>query len=86
MRVNPDNAPEKKEAYRKKLEAMTDQDLFKATKQMIWFSAYANNNPISCYHWQCDFTYNEWQRRKGDTGQYALAHKQVMAECGYGEE
>ena len=85
MRVNPDNAPEKKEAYRKKLEAMADDELFKETEQMIWLSAYASNNPISCYHWQCDATYVEWKRRKGDDKNYALAHKKVMAECGYGE-
>lgn len=77
--MNPSNAPHKKTEYQSTLEAMTDEKLFEETKSKIWLSAYANNNPRSCYHWQCDFTYDEWMRRgKGD--QYGIAHKQVVAE------
>lgn len=82
MRENPDNAPEKQTAYKKKLEGMTEEDLFKETKNKIWFSAYASNNPRSCFHWQCDATYSEWARR-GKDKEYGRAHKQVMRECGY---
>lgn len=80
---NPDNAPAKQEEYKVKLQAMTDQDLFTKTKEMIYWSAWANNNPISCFHWQCDYTYDEWNRRKGNTDEYARAHKAVMREHGY---
>jgi hypothetical protein len=83
MRENPDNAPEKKEAYKAKLQSMSDENLFKETKDKIWLSAYANNNPRSCFHWQCDFTYDEWQRRDGDSQRYGIAHKQVMRSEGY---
>lgn len=76
MRLNPDNAPEKKEAYKAKLQAMDDKALFDECKDRIWFSAYASNNPYSCYHWQCDYTYSECERRgKGDI--YSRAHEQV---------
>lgn len=84
MRDNPDNAPEKKAEYKAKLEAMSDHDLFKETKDKIWLSAYAGNNPRSCYHWQCDATWAEWSRRNnGNTEQYAEAHRQVMRAEGY---
>lgn len=82
MRNNPDNAPEKKEAYRLNLEALDEAALFTETKEKIWLSAYAANNPISCYHWQCDFTYTEWQRR-GKVDDYGKAHAEVMKENGY---
>ncbi len=76
MRDNPDNAPHKQTEYRSRLEAMDDAKLFEETKDKIWLSAYAANNPRSCYHWQCDATYDEWDRR-GKTDQYDQAHKQV---------
>ena len=82
LRGNPDNAPAKQDEYRAKLAAMNDTDLFKETKDKIWFSAFAANNPRSCYHWQCDDTYAEWGNR-GKQDQYGVAHKQVMRENGY---
>ena len=85
LRINPDNAPEKQEEYRQKLQAMSDKDLFQETKNKIWLSAYAANNPRSCYHWQCDATYDEWKRR-GKTDEYECAYKQVLRNEGYGED
>lgn len=80
--MNPDNAPEKKAEYKAKLEAMDDATLYAKTKEMVWLSAYANNNPRSCYHWQCDYTYDEWQRR-GKVEQYGKAHAETVKEtCG----
>lgn len=73
MRNNPDNAPEKKEAYKTKLKEMDDDLLFKEAKDMIWFSAYASNNSISCFHWQCDYCYAECVRRGKETI-YSNAH------------
>ena len=78
---NPDNAPKKQEAYKLKLQAMNVEDLYKETKDKIWLSSYANNNPASCYHWQCDATYTEWNRR-GEAEQYGRAHDEMKRECG----
>ena len=79
MRVNPDNAPEKQEAYKVKLQAMTDAELLKESESKIWLSAFANNNPISCYHWQCDATYDEAVRR-GKPEIYSQAHKEASRQ------
>jgi len=76
MYGNPDNAPAKKVEYNLRLTAMSDEALYKETKDKIWLSAYANNNPRSCYHWQCDDTYTEWKRR-GKVEQYSRAHTEV---------
>ena len=71
---NPDNYAEKQDAYVKKLEGMTDEELFDEAKSKIWLSAYANNNPRSCFHWQCDATYDEAKRREKPEI-YSRAHK-----------
>ena len=83
---NPSNAPEKQEAYKAKLAAMTDEELFAEAKDKIWLSAYAANNPISCFHWQCDATYDEsTKRRNGNSEEsiYSRAHKAAMHDAGY---
>ena len=71
---NPDNALAKQDEYKAKLVAMTDAQLYDECGSNIWLSAYANNNPISCYHWQCDACYDESQRRE-DKEIYSRAHK-----------
>lgn len=76
-----DNHGKPKREYLEHIAQMTTEELFKETKERIWLSAYANNNPRSDYHWQCDATYDEWQRR-GDDKSYAAAHKQVCRENG----
>lgn len=55
---------------------MHDEHLYEETKRMIWLSAYANNNPRSCYHWMCDATYDEWKKRN-KIDQYKKAHSEV---------
>lgn len=60
---NPDNAPEKQEAYCALLTTLSDTELRKATESKIWLSGHANNNPRSCYHWQADACYDEAERR-----------------------
>lgn len=79
MRANPDNAPEKQAAYKAKLQAMTDAQLFKEAKDKIWFSAYASNNPRSCFHWQADATCDEAKRR-GKARIYDDAYRTVLVE------
>lgn len=76
---NPDNSPEKQEAFCKKLEGLTDDALVKETKDRIWLSAYAGNNPRSCYHWQADACYAEAVRR-GKDGLYKQAYDEVYKE------
>lgn len=78
---NPDNAPEKQEAYGAKLAAMTDAELYEECGSKIWLSAYANNNPISCYHWQCDACYDE-SKKRDDKTIYSRAHSEQVASCG----
>jgi hypothetical protein len=63
---------------------MTDQQLFKECRDMIWFSVYANNNPRSCYHWQADYTYDEAQRR-GKPKIYGDAYRVTYMGCGYSD-
>jgi hypothetical protein len=72
VRLNYSNAPEAKVAYQAKLDAMSDNELFAETKDNIWGSAYAANNPVSCFHWERDYTRAEWQRR-GNAAQYGNA-------------
>jgi hypothetical protein len=58
------------------LPAMTDAELTEATKQYVWLSAYAANNPRSAYHPMCDATYDEWVRRDNPDG-YSESHRAV---------
>jgi hypothetical protein len=74
-----DNYGKPKSAYLSKLTAMTNKELLRETKDRIWFSAYANNNPRSDYHWQCDACYDECHRR-GRSNIYTLAHQSVVKE------
>jgi len=77
---NPDNAPEKQVEYKAEIAVMTDDDLLKEAEQKIWLSTYANNNPISCYHWQVDAIYAEVMRRNKPE-LYDRAYKRAMASC-----
>lgn len=65
-----------KQDYADKIAKMTDEELSKEMESKIWLSAYASNNPRSDYHWQCDATWAEGNRRnKSDL--YIAAHKKV---------
>jgi hypothetical protein len=70
--------------YATKLKAMTDNELVEETEQMVWLSAYANNNPRSAYHKQCDMCadacYNRrkpWLYSKGYNRAYESAGHRV---------
>lgn len=52
------------EKWALELSKMTDDELRQACNKYIWLSAYANNNPDSAYHWQCDMTYDECHLRE----------------------
>ena len=72
----PSDLKATRSAYVEKLQAETDGRLREVAEQMIWLSAYANNNPRSDYHWQVDAVYDECQRR-GKPGIYNDAHRKV---------
>lgn len=60
---NPDNSAEKQEAYCTRIAGLDDAALLTETEHRIWLSAYAYNNPRSCYHWQADACHDEAVRR-----------------------
>lgn len=75
-----DNYGRPKQEYLDKIAAMSDKELREETSHAIWLSAYADNNPRSDYHWQCDATYDECQRRgRGEI--YSEVHARLMAEA-----
>jgi sulfur transfer protein SufE len=55
---------EKTKTYQDSLELMSDDELLKECKSMIWLSSYASNNEKSEYHWKCDSCYEECYRRE----------------------
>jgi hypothetical protein len=70
-----DNYGKPKSDYLVILEDLTLKQLEETTEQMIWLSAYANNNSRSDYHWQVDACYDECEKR--EPGMYARIHKEV---------
>lgn len=73
-----DNHGHPKQEYLDKLSGMDDDSLRKACEEMIWLSAYANNNPHSDYHWQCDACHDECvKRNKREI--YSSAHEKVSS-------
>jgi len=73
-----DNYGNLKQDYLDKLQTLTDSLLSAECEHMIWLSAYANNNPRSDYHWQCDACYDECDRRN-KVEIYSVAHKTVSS-------
>ena len=74
-----DNYGKSRNVYLNKLATQNEKELYDSCKQMIWLSAYANNNPRSDYHWQCDACYAECKKRcKEDI--YKRAHKANVEE------
>jgi len=77
-----DNHGKPKSEYIDRLRAMTPEELSKETEQKIWLSAYANNNPRSDYHWQCDACYGIYSDAGNEDG-YDRAYKRVAQGLGY---
>jgi hypothetical protein len=59
-----DNYGKPRSEYIEKLKTLDEEKLFEETKNKIWLSAYASNNPRSDYHWHCDACYDECNRRE----------------------
>ena len=74
-----DNYGKPKSEYLNKLKRLNHKELRDTCEEMIWLSAYANNNPRSDYHWQCDACYDECVKR--DTVNiYENAHAELVKE------
>ena len=67
--------------YNVKLQKMNDEELQEESKNMIWHSAFAANNPTADVHWQADACYDEAYRR-GNTEIYNKAFEDAKALAG----
>lgn len=73
-----DNYGKPKIDYLNKLKEMTIEQLKKETKDKLWLSAYAHNNPRSDYHWNVDACYDELMNRTGNDEMYSKCYQYVM--------
>ena len=71
-----DNYHRDKSEYFQRLLKMSQDELKAETKQKIWLSAFASNNPRSDYHWQVDAIYDVYHLRGQDDG-YKQAYREV---------
>lgn len=72
-----DNGGKPKSDYLDRLKTKTIEELEKETKDKIWLSAYAKNNPRSDYHWHVDACYDEIVSRTGNSELYGKCHDYV---------
>jgi len=75
-----DNYDRPKMDFVNKLLTMNDNDLQKQCERFIWLSAYANNNPRSDYHWQCDACYDVCAKQNKENI-YKQAYDVVAKGC-----
>jgi len=69
-----------RQKFADKIAALDDEGFVKEAGQVIWLSAFADNNPRSDYHWQADACYEEAKRREKPE-LYKRAWKQARATC-----
>lgn len=74
-----DNYGKPKQDYVDHIASMDMDKLKKETKDKIWLSAFANNNPRSDYHWHVDVCYDELMKRTGDDKVYTECFEKVKA-------
>jgi hypothetical protein len=72
-----DNYGKPKLDYVERIKAMSIDQLRRETKDKIWLSAFAGNNPRSDYHWHVDACYDELKDRTGSDKEYANCYKVV---------
>ncbi|MCR8641502.1 hypothetical protein NV379_02420 [Paenibacillus sp. N1-5-1-14] len=72
-----DNYGQPKTKYVEDISTMEYKELIRETKDKIWLSAYANNNPRSDYHWHVDVCYDELLKRDGNDSGYVRAYESV---------
>lgn len=61
--------------------APDDEGFVEKAAEAIYWSAWANNNPTSDYHWQASACYYEAMRR-GDLDLYQRAYDEARARAG----
>lgn len=58
-----DNYGKPRQEFADRMVGYTDEEFVRIVDRYVWLSAYEDNNPRSDYHWMCDATYDEAQRR-----------------------
>lgn len=74
-----DNDRKPRQLYADRLAVMNDEQLSAEMEKKIWLSAFVANNPRSDYHWHCDATYSEGERRSKPE-LYIRAHAKVSRQ------
>ena len=77
-----DNYNRPRQEYADKMAKLTDEEFVKFAADAIYWSAWANNNPTSDYHWQADACYSEAKRR-GNSDMYDKAYKDALRRAGH---
>jgi len=80
--VGNDNFGKPKANYLAEIAKMDDKTLEDTGEQMVWLSAFANNNPRSDFHWQVDAIYDECQKREKPEI-YTRAFDRAKRACGF---
>lgn len=75
-----DNYGRLKQSYADKLPEMTGKEFLDFVSEAIYWSAWANNNPRSDYHWHADVCYRECQRRN-EPEVYQEAYEKALARA-----
>lgn len=75
-----DNHGRPKADYLHCLTLMSIETLEDETRNKIWLSAYAGNNPRSDYHWHINACYDEIVRRTGHNLLYYRCYDNVLKE------
>jgi len=78
---NPGNSAIKQANFVARLDSMSEEELSRICGEYIWLSAFAANNPRSCYHWMVDACYDACKKRDR-VEIYSKAHKRVSDEAG----
>lgn len=79
-----DNAGKPRQLFADKIAALDDAAFVRRASDLIWLSAFANNNPRSDYHWQADACHDEAARR-GDPELYNTAWRKASGSEGVGK-
>lgn len=74
-----DNSGNLKTDYVERIATYTLEQLEKETKDKIWLSGFANNNPRSDYHWHVDACYDELMKRTGNDKAYSECYNYVVS-------
>lgn len=68
--------------YLVKIASMDDQAIETEAEKVVWLSAFANNNPMSDFHWQADAIYDECaDRQKPEIYKRGFQRAKTSAGC-----